>query len=107
VKAKFYEYASTCGLDASELAKLLIVRERHRRRLKQLRRYTPPILKPRRRKGSGTPLSTVTAHLSSVTQVTEFDAYARICGLNRSAAGAWLLETELSERWLKKAIMMP
>jgi hypothetical protein len=42
--------------------------------------------------------------MSSLREVTDFDEYAQQCGLNRNGAGAWLLETELRERWLEKAI---
>ena len=34
----------------------------------------------------------------------EFDAYSRECGLSRDAAGGYLLEDELRERWLEHAV---
>jgi hypothetical protein len=49
-------------------------------------------------------MPTVTAHLSSIGKVQEFDAYAEQCGLNRSQVGAWILRTELEEHWLELAI---
>lgn len=89
---------------ASELAKLLIVRERALRRLAGL--HLNGRLPPRHRRpvGAAERLPTVTAHMSSLEDVTSFDEYAKDCGLNRSAAGALLLEAELSERWLEWAL---
>lgn len=103
-KARFEEYASSLGLGASELAKILIVREWHQKRLIKSKLASGSTRKSRRRAGTGNRLPTVTAHLSSVEEVKKFDAYARECGLNRSSAGAWILLNELQERWLEKAI---
>ena len=102
-KAAFEQYAEMLGLDASALIKLLIVREGHQRRL----------ARSKRKASSSSPVTSieksrkthkVTAHFSSIEPVAEFDEYAKDCGLNRSAAGAWLLEGELDERWLEKAV---
>jgi hypothetical protein len=103
VKAEFEGYAERLGLDASELAKLLIVRERNLRRLAALSSNETP-RRRRRLPGSGGPLPTITAHLSTRAQVDDFDTYAKSCGLNRSGAGAWLLEKELQEMWLEGAL---
>ena len=99
LKSKFDAYAAGFGLKASELAKLLIARERRRRRLVETSE-TRAIALELLRAGRGMP--TVTAHLSSIEEVQEFDAYAQSCGLNRSQAGAWILATELQERWLER-----
>src|ERR1700678_3408277 len=97
-KAEFERYASGLGMRASELAKLLIVRERHQRRLlmpksdAKVAERRHRSVRPRERP------PTVTAHLSSVGEVESFNAYAVDCGLNRSSAGAKLLEAELRDR---------
>lgn len=49
-------------------------------------------------------MPTITAHFSSAQAVAEFDAYASECGVNRNAAGLWLIEGELRERWLERAV---
>lgn len=105
-KAVFEHYCEQLGLDASELAKLLIIRERKLRRLLALKTSGRCPKRQRQLRGEAIALPTVTAHLSSVEQVAEFDSYARCCGLNRDNAGAWLLETELSERWLERALLL-
>jgi hypothetical protein len=103
-KAEFDSYAAGLGLMASELAKLLIVRERVRRRLADVFAAGELPTRERRAGGRDDPLPTVTAHLSLLEEVKSFDAYAHQFGLNRTTAGAWLLETELRERWLERAI---
>lgn len=102
-KAEFERYAEKLGLDASALIRLLIVRERHQRRIAKLARKGTSS-RSRRAAGSRESLPKVTAHFSSAAEVAEFDDYAKECGLNRNGAGAWLVQTELSERWLEKAI---
>lgn len=103
-KTEFEAYAASLGLMASELAKLLIVRERvlHRLAGAHARRELPS--RQRRARGSDDPLPTITAHLSSVEDVKAFDAHIRQLGLSRTGAGAWLLEAELRERWLECAL---
>lgn len=103
-KERFEAYAERLGLDASELAKLLIMRERYRQRLASLAGKGRLPAKARRPAGDGERLPTVTAHLSSLEQVKTFDVYAHQCGLNRSTAGAHLLEAELDERWLERSL---
>jgi hypothetical protein len=102
VKTAFESYAAEYGLDASELAKLLIVRERYRKQL--LKMSAAAELPERLRRPAGGRLPTITAHLSTVRDVEQFDAYAERCGLNRTGAGALLFEAELNERWLEKAL---
>jgi hypothetical protein len=104
VKTEFEAYAAQLGLDTSELAKLLIVRERNLKRLAALKNANEIPTRRRQQYGSRTRFPTVTAHFSTRTPVEEFDAYAKSCGLNRSGAGAWLLEMELREKWLKDAL---
>ena len=106
VKKQFEQYAEALGLDASELAKLLIVRERHQKRLAKLKDATKADLKLRRPIGDGERLPTITAHLSSVKEVEEFDAYVTKCGFSRSAAGSYLFEAEVRERWLERAMLI-
>lgn len=103
-KRAFHAYAARVGLDASELAKLLIHRERYRRRLQQLAVDDAKPAERLRRRG-GAQKASVTAHVSRPDQVSEFDAYAKMCGLSRDRAGAYLLEAELEERWLERAII--
>lgn len=104
LKAQFDTYTTELGVDGSELAKLLIIRERNLGRLQAICNELMPQRRPR---GTGTRLPTITAHFSKRADVDEFDRYARQCGLSRSSAGAWLLEAELKERWLESALRQP
>ena len=103
-KTEFDGYAARFGLMDSELAKLLIVRERIHKRLAEAHKRGELLQRPRRAGGAGGRLPTVTAHLSSVEDVTAFDAYIRQYNLTRTEAGAWLLEAELRDRWLESAL---
>ncbi|MSO88691.1 MAG: hypothetical protein EXQ89_01735 [Rhodospirillaceae bacterium] len=103
VKAAFDRYESDLGLRGSELAKLLIVRERRQRRLAKLSVAKRPAQQRSVLRG-GERMPTITAHFSSAQAVAEFDAYASECGVNRNAAGLWLIEGELRERWLERAV---
>jgi hypothetical protein len=103
-KRDFERYADALGLKASELAKLLIVRERALKRLARLKRAGNVPKRKRQRRGSAIPMLSVTAHLSSVKEVEQFDAYVTGCDLNRDSAGAWLLEDELRDKWLERAL---
>jgi hypothetical protein len=107
IKTAFVKYAAGLGLDASELAKLLIVREAKQRRLAAMKRVGNVPIRKRQPRGSAVAMMTVTAHFSDVCQVEVFDAYAERCGLARGTAGAWILEEELKERWLQRALTMP
>ena len=98
VKEEFDVYAREIGLSVSELVKLLIVREKILRRLQTSRH---PKLDRQER---GEPQDKITAHVASTTQVEEFKAYAHACALDHKAVGAWLIEKELSERWLEIAL---
>jgi hypothetical protein len=106
LKAEFETYANELGLRASELTKLLIVREKALRRLDALHKAGREPRRSRQERGSAVNMEKITAHVGTIDQVKEFDAYAVSCSLNRNLAGAWLLEKELSERWLKSALRM-
>ena len=97
LKTRFTAYAAGLGLKASELAKLLIIRELHRKRLVRAKL-------PEGSSRTGREMPKVTAHFSSPAKVRQFDAHARECGLNRGRAAAWVLGTELEERWLERMI---
>jgi len=103
-KKAFGKYAEEVGVDDSELAKLLILRESKLKRLATLKREGNIPVRKRQLRGTAEQLEKITAHLSSASQVQQFDAYAGSCGLVRSTAGALLLEIELSEKWLEKAL---
>jgi hypothetical protein len=104
MKAEFENYAATLGLDASPLVKLLITRESRRKRLAQLTLGGGAINRERRATRAGTKPAAITAHMPTLEDVTAFDNYAHSCGLARDGAGVWLVETELSERWLERAV---
>ena len=103
-KKKFKTYAREQGLDTSELAKLLIMRERRLSRLFALTLTEQPHRGGRQPRGLAVGTTSITAHLASIHNMKKFDAYARKCGLSRSKAAAWLIETELNERWLERAL---
>jgi hypothetical protein len=105
IQKRFGDYASRIGVDDSSLTKLLILRERELKRLPAASQ-APDLPGLSRRKSGKTPKAdaSVTAHMSSVADVRRFDAYARGCGLSRSKAAAWLIEQELSERWLERSL---
>src|ERR1700731_4561462 len=107
LKAAFKTYAAKVGMRDSELAKLLIVREKNLRHLASLYKTGKLPKKRRQARGSAIQLKTVTAHVSSVGEVEQFSAYADTCQLTRSLAGALLLEQELREKWLKTALKIP
>lgn len=98
VSDAFDSYSRSCGLTSkSELLKLLIEREL---RLRRLSRSGASLVRHRHPVGRG---SKITTHLPS--RVNErFDAHTRTLGFSKSAATAFLIETELSERWLETAI---
>jgi hypothetical protein len=102
-KTEFEQYAAHFGLTSSHLAKLLILRERHVRRLERLFSEGELPTRQRQLRGSGRRRH-ITAHVSSLTEQSEFDAYAAKCGLSRDGAGALLIESELTERWLERAV---
>jgi hypothetical protein len=105
IQRRFREYAAKNGLEDSVVAKLLILRERELRRLHALSRAQDlPGLSRQRRGKASLASSKVTAHMSSLADVKQFDEYARTCSLTRSRAAAWLIVKELEERWLERAI---
>ena len=104
IKKQFEQYAASFGLGVSELAKLLIVRERHQKRLIKLKGTAKVSRNSRQSTKTNNRLPTITTHLSSLKDVEDFDAYVRECGFSRSSAGAFLFEAEMQERWLEKAI---
>ena len=104
VHERFRRYVERIGMRDSEVAKLLILRERSIRRIKS----NAPKGEPKRRPQSKAKVTrTVTAHMTSAGQVTEFHVYANGCGLSRSAAAAFLVARELEERWLERSISTP
>ncbi len=96
-KNAFEEYASSCGLDASTLVKLLILREY------RLKRFAEPSLTSRGGKAAKA-LPKITAHMASRAEVEKFDRHARANGLTRNGAGVWLIATEMEERWLDQVL---
>ena len=102
MKSEFDTYAAVFRLNSSPLLKLLIAREWRLRRMEKLAKAGKLVKFPQRVAASGR--VAVTAHVPDLSDVTEFDRYARNCGLNRDKAGAWLMQTELRERWLEAAL---
>ena len=99
IKNRFESYAEGLDVRASELLRLLMAREY------RLRRLMKEHFAPDRQRGTGNAsFPTVTAYMLKVDDVKRFSAYAQACGITRNEAGAWLIETELREQWLGKAI---
>jgi hypothetical protein len=105
-KIEFDSYAAGLGLESADLLKLLIARERKLERLMTLKRRARIPRFDRQTWGMRTKKPTITARFSDPSEVDAFDDYAERCGLIRQSAGAWLLVTELEERWLEKALSM-
>lgn len=105
VKEEFSAYASSFDLDDSQLARLLFRREQYHCQLAALvaSGHQPQVRAPLRR--SKPPA--VTAHYRSAEPVAAFDVYAERCGVARNRAAAWILERELSERWLEESFFRP
>jgi hypothetical protein len=95
-RARFEAYADKVGLDAGELARLLIVREMHLRRA--LRPDTP-----NRMAATTKGKRKLTAHFHRSGDVAKFDRYARDRGLSRAAAAKVIFERELGDAWLLQA----
>jgi hypothetical protein len=89
-------YASSVGLKASELARILIIRELRRRQIL-----------PTTKRDTGSqpklPGRKLTAHFHSADIVDELDRYSSSYGHNRSDAAKYIFEQELKEKWLLKA----
>jgi hypothetical protein len=100
IRAQFQTYASKVGLDAGELARLLIVREMRRRKILPSARRNQTearLIVGRSRK--------LTAHFHHLATVDEFDKFADTFGFNRAAAAKLIFEHELGEMWLAKALL--
>jgi hypothetical protein len=99
IRREFAAYAESCGLDASELARLLLRRELRVRRIEKKH--------PRTISFDTVPASQntkLTAHFHSDAWIRDFDTYARRCGYSRAVAARLVFENELEERWLAKAL---
>jgi antitoxin component of RelBE/YafQ-DinJ toxin-antitoxin module len=99
IRQQFDKYAAEVGLDASELARLLIIRAM--RRGKRLR---PPLQIPKVY-GQPATLRKLTAHFHRSQEIEEFDRFALTRGLPRAAAARSIFEAELEERWLAHAML--
>jgi hypothetical protein len=103
MKVLFEGYATSNGLEGSQLAKLLIVRELRVHRLSRLK--TQGLKRATRAvAASQATVGTITARFSSEAEVEEFDKYVDTCGWGRQTAAAWLLTNELTDRWLERAL---
>ena len=83
IRDRFDRYAAEVGLDASELARLLITREMHVRRLEQLAKKQSKLSGASPKKYGQRKL---TAHFHRAKKVAEFGRYAvaqRMSGLPR------------------------
>src|ERR1051326_619783 len=101
IRDRFKRYARKLGLDASELARLLILREM---RVRRLRRERPPSHRRRAAYKRGTDRK-LTAHFHLAESVIEFARYAHAAGLSRAAAARLIAEQELREKWLARALV--
>jgi hypothetical protein len=99
IRDRFDRYAAEVGLDASELARLLITREMRVRRLLR-RKYQSGTARTAFREHGERKL---TAHFHLLDEVAKFGKYARAQDLSRAAAAKLIVEQELHERWLAKA----
>ena len=102
IRDRFERYAAKLGLDASELARLLILREIRVRRL--LRRAKSPS-RSRHAASRSAGDRKLTAHFHLLDNVDEFARYAHTRGFSRSAAAKLIAENELRERWLARALV--
>jgi uncharacterized protein len=101
IRSRFERYAAKLGLDASELARLLILREIRVRRL----RRNHPLHPGRRVARKGGVERKLTAHFHLADNVNEFGRYANAKGFSRAAAARLIAERELDEKWLAKALV--
>jgi hypothetical protein len=101
IRERFDEYSATVGLDAAELARLLIVRELHGPRPLLLRKNRETRLPTT----TGASHRKLTAHFHGAEEVSKFDKLAKTCGFSRAAAAKLIFERELSEMWLAKAFL--
>ena len=98
LRRDFEDYAAGLGLDASELARLLIIRELKRRRILKNLKYRHLSLL------DGSNRIKLTAHFHGSEPIKKFDQHAKTAGLSRASAARVLYARELEERWLVKAI---
>lgn len=98
IRKAFELYAAEVGLDASELARLLILRAMRRKR------RLPLVTKMARAEVRVTQWK-LTAHFHRQEDIDEFDRYAAANGLRRAAGAKLIFETELNERWLAHALL--
>jgi hypothetical protein len=96
IRAEFDAYAASVGLDASELARLLITRELRKRRILPASKRNPIS------RGKA-PARKLTAHFHGSDIIADLDAYSTDNGYNRSEAAALIFERELTEKWLLSA----
>lgn len=105
IHERFRRYAERLGMKDSEVAKLLILRERNLQRLKAA---VEELDVPKRQKrGKAKILPTITAHMTADEHVKDFHNHAVACRLSRSAAAAILINKEIEERWLERSIAKP
>lgn len=97
IRRRFDQYAAEVGLDASELARLLVFRAMRSQRCPN----APHDVAESTNKRIGQ--RKLTAHFHEAKVVANFDRYAGGQGLSRAAAFKNIVERELRERWLANA----
>jgi hypothetical protein len=103
-KAAFLTYVEGLGLEVSEVANLLVLREKRLKRLATLSEKGKSPKRARQARGKAVERQHVTVYLRSTESTAEFESYAASCGLKRTDALAWLLEAETKELWLKRVL---
>lgn len=103
-KAAFTAYVERLGLDVSEVANLLVLREKRLKRLASLKKSGKSPKRTRQPRGRAIPRAHITVYLRSTKTTAEFVSYAEACDLKRTDALAWLLEAENNERWLERVL---
>jgi len=99
IRARFDEYSGKVGLDAAELARLLIVREIRTRRALPLLAHKA-VRSASEKRGQ----RKLTAHFHNRSDVAKFDKHATEHRLSRAAAAKLVFELELTEMWLLRAM---
>lgn len=105
IKEAITSYAGQLEIDVSALINLLVLRETWLQRLAKLR-YSGPPKRLRQQRGMGQPVKHVTVYFGSLARTTEFENYAASCGLKPTDALAWLIEKEIDELWLQRALRL-
>src|SRR5262245_11594794 len=103
VVERFRAYANDQHISESELVRLLFERERRIRRLEALCREGAAPIRPRAKPGKAVEMDVVTVYFTPEERV-EFEAYVAACGIKKGDASGWLLEQELREAWLQRAL---